>query len=50
MLAIYSANMVFLWACVEYRKLVFDFEKLLLWVGDSLRPPDPVSVETAEWS
>lgn len=39
------------------RKLVFDFffffgklvSELLLWVGDSLRLPDPVSVETAVW-
>lgn len=54
MLAIYSGNMVFVWASAECRKLVFDFEKLVsllpLWVGDSSRLPDPVSVETAQWS
>lgn len=50
MLAIDSENMAFLWACVECGKLVFDSEKLPLWVGDSSRPPDPVSVETAERS
>lgn len=42
MLAIFSGNMVFLWACVESRKLDV--------VGDSARLPDPVSVETAQWS
>lgn len=57
MLAIYCENMVLLWACVERRKLLFDFKKagellllLLPRVGDSSRLPDPVSVETAKRS